>query len=134
MNIQELATISINKIPVKIVILNNGYLGMVRQWQELFYERRYSSTSLMGPSGQSPSRGRGRKKSGRGYVPDFIALARSYGIDAFRAETPEEMIPVLRKGLRCAGPALMEFAVSPEENVFPMVPAGKSIDHVLEEA
>ena len=134
MNIQELATISINKIPVKIVILNNGYLGMVRQWQELFYERRYSSTSLMGPAGQSPSRGRGRKNPGRGYVPDFIALARSYGIDAFRAETPEEMIPVLRKGLRCAGPALMEFVVSPEENVFPMVPAGKSIDHVLEEA
>ncbi len=119
MNIQELATISCNNIPVKIVILNNNYLGMVRQWQELFFNKRYSSTCLASHSGEC-------------YVPDFIALAKSYQIPAFRAVKPYEIIPVLEKGMKIKGPALMEFLVAKEENVFPMVPAGKPIDQIME--
>jgi acetolactate synthase-1/2/3 large subunit len=130
MNIQELATISLNKIPVKVVILNNGYLGMVRQWQELFFNERYSSSCLMGsalcPDCEDPNKCKKR------YVPDFVALANAYGIEAFRAVKPSEMLPVLRKGLAVKGPAIMEFLVSREENVFPMVPAGKPIDNIME--
>jgi acetolactate synthase-1/2/3 large subunit len=130
MNIQELATISINRIPVKVVIMNNGYLGMVRQWQQLFFKRRYSSTCLLGNpecSGcEDPS------KCQRKYIPDFVALAKSYAIPAFRAEKPSEIAPVLKQGLEIDGPAIMEFFLEREENVFPMVPAGRSIDQILE--
>jgi acetolactate synthase-1/2/3 large subunit len=131
MNIQELATISLNKIPVKVVILNNSYLGMVRQWQELFFDKRYSSTCLR--DGVQCNECVGTEKCTRAYVPDFLGLAESYGIPAFRASKPAEVLPVLRKGLKVKGPAIMEFRVSKEENVFPMVPAGKPIDNILEE-
>ena len=130
MNIQELATLSINKIPVKILILNNSYLGMVRQWQDLFYNRRYSSTCLRG--GFICQECVGTEKCKNKYVPDFIALAGSYDIPAFRAERADQIEVVLREGLAVEGPALMEFIVTPEENVFPMVPAGKPIDDILE--
>jgi acetolactate synthase-1/2/3 large subunit len=130
MNIQELATISLNSIPVKIVILNNSYLGMVRQWQELFFDKRYSSTCLRSAGNckcDDPS------KCTKKYLPDFVELARSYKIPAFRAEKPSELLPVIREGLRIDGPALMEFIVAKEENVFPMVPTGKPLDKILEE-
>ena len=130
MNIQELATLSLNRIPVKIVILNNEYLGMVRQWQELFYNKRYSSTCLRGGSLCEECAGPGECR--KAYVPDFVALAESYAIPAFRATRPEEVEETLRKGLAVDGPALMEFIVTKEENVFPMVPAGKPIDEILE--
>lgn len=130
MNIQELATLSINNIPVKIVILNNSYLGMVRQWQELFHKKRYSSTCLRG--GVLCEECVGTDKCKRKYVPDFVALAESYNIAAFRAEKPEQISEVLKKGLAVQGPALMEFIVTPEENVFPMVPAGKPLDEIME--
>lgn len=130
MNIQELATLSINKIPVKIVILNNSYLGMVRQWQELFHNKRYSSTCLRG--GILCKSCPGPEKCTKKYVPDFVALAKSYSIPAFRAESAADITPVLHQGLGVDGPALMEFIVSAEENVFPMVPAGKPIDEILE--
>lgn len=129
MNIQELATISVNKIPVKVVILNNTYLGMVRQWQDLFHNKRYSSTCLRGGILCNECIGNKCKKK---YVPDFLALAASYGIPAFRAEKPDQMMAVLKQGLETDGPAVMEFMVSPEENVFPMVPAGKPLDEILE--
>jgi acetolactate synthase-1/2/3 large subunit len=130
MNIQELATIAINRIPVKVVILNNSYLGMVRQWQDLFYSKRYSSTCLR----------KGRDCPGcfdpqgcdKRYIPDFVALAKSYGIAGYRAVKPAEVEAALRGGLGIDGPAVMEFMVAPEENVFPMVPAGKSLDEILE--
>jgi acetolactate synthase-1/2/3 large subunit len=130
MNIQELATISINRIPVKVIILNNSYLGMVRQWQELFFNRRYSSTCLRGSSvcDNCP----GPESCDKTYIPDFVALAKSYGIEAFRAEHPSQVAEVLRRGLAVDGPAIMEFRVSPEENVYPMVPSGKAIDDILE--
>jgi acetolactate synthase-1/2/3 large subunit len=130
MNIQELATISLNNIPVKVVILNNGYLGMVRQWQEFFFNKRYSSSCLMADAicaGCKDTRNCKKK-----YVPDFIALAHSYNIPAFRAEKPSEILPVLRKGLNSNGPAIMEFVVEREENVFPMVPAGQPLDQIME--
>jgi len=130
MNIQELATISINNIPVKLIILNNSYLGMVRQWQDLFYGKRYSSTCLR--KGRDCPGCYDPKNCGKRYVPDFVALARSYGIAGFRAEKPSEVEEVLRSGLAVDGPAVMEFTVSAEENVFPMVPAGKSLDEILE--
>jgi acetolactate synthase-1/2/3 large subunit len=131
MNIQELATISQNNIPVKVVILNNGYLGMVRQWQELFYNRRYSSTCLI--ADHTCTDCKGPETCHKAYIPDFLALAKSYNIPAFRAEKPSEMLSVIRKGLKIEGPAIMEFIISREENVFPMVPAGKSIDQIMEE-
>jgi len=131
MNIQELATISLNKLPVKIVILNNSYLGMVRQWQELFYKKRYSSTCLRGGS-LCKETCPGPDKCKRKYIPDFVALANSYDIPAFRVEKICDVIPVLQQGLAMDGPVLMEFVVSAEENVFPMVPAGKPIDDILE--
>jgi len=133
MNIQELATISINHIPVKIAIINNGWLGMVRQWQDLFYGRRRSSTCLRRPQGlcgECAPEGRCKEP----YVPDFVALAKAYGIPAFRAEKPGDVESVLRDALAVDGPALMEFIVIEDENVFPMVPAGKPLSEIMLEA
>jgi acetolactate synthase-1/2/3 large subunit len=131
MNIQELATISLNEIPVKIAVINNGWLGMVRQWQDMFYNGRRSSTCLRKHAGKctgcTPSEG----TCTRSYVPDFIALAKSYGITALRAARPAEVEPVLTTALQTDGPVLMEFMVSEEENVFPMVPAGKPLSAIM---
>lgn len=112
MNIQEMATAVQYNIPVKIVILNNGYLGMVRQWQELFYARRYSFTEMS-------------------HAPDFVRLAEAYGATGFRAHTPDEVESVLKKGLAAPGPVIMDFVVDPEESVYPMVPAGAPITEML---
>jgi len=130
MNIQELATVAINKIPVKVVILNNSYLGMVRQLQDLFYGKRYSSTCLR--KGRDCPGCFEPKNCDRRYLPDFVVVAKGYGIAGFRTGKPSEVEEVLRKGFEVDGPAVMEFMVSPEENVFPMVPAGKSLDEILE--
>ncbi|MEQ8159853.1 MAG: biosynthetic-type acetolactate synthase large subunit [Smithellaceae bacterium] len=108
MNIQELATAAQYKINVKIVLLNNSYLGMVRQWQELFYDKRYSNTDMT-------------------YAPDFVKLAEAYGIAGLRAEKPEEVEPTLAEGLALDRPVLMDFRVSREECVYPMVGPGSSI-------
>jgi acetolactate synthase-1/2/3 large subunit len=108
MNIQELATAVNYHLPVKIIILNNGHLGMVRQWQELFYDKRYSHTVLT--------------KS-----PDFVKLAESYGAVGLRAEKPEEVERVLREGLSLRETVLMEFIVDAEESVYPMVNPGSPI-------
>ena len=105
MNLQELATAQEHKLPVKIVLLNNGFHGMVRQWQDLFYEGRYASSHL-------------------GKIPDFVKLAEAYGIHGLRAEKPSEVETVIREGLKHKGPALMDFQVDPFENCYPMIPAG----------
>ena len=105
MNIQELGTIAHYGLPVKVVILNNLYLGMIRQWQELFYGRRYSQSDMT-------------------QAPDFVKLAEAYGIKGLRATKPEEVKRVLREGLETPGPVVMDFHVEPEENVFPMVKPG----------
>ncbi len=108
MNIQELATAAQYKINVKIVLLNNGYLGMVRQWQELFYEKRYSHTDMT-------------------YAPDFVKLAEAFGVVGLRATKPEEVETTLLQGLALDKPVLMDFRVSREECVYPMVGPGSSI-------
>jgi len=112
MNIQELATAVQYNLPVKVVILNNRYLGMVRQWQELFYDKCYACTSM-------------------DHAPDFVKLAEAYGAAGLRATTPEEVEPVLTKGLAMEGPVLMDFPVEKEEGVYPMVPAGAPITEML---
>ncbi|AZO93155.1 biosynthetic-type acetolactate synthase large subunit [Halocella sp. SP3-1] len=111
MNLQELATISNYKIPVKTVILNNGTLGMVRQWQELFFEKRYSATMLDNP--------------------DFVKLAEAFGIFALRIEEKEDLLPALNKAFEYEGPVLLDIKVAQEENVFPMVPAGAGIKDMI---
>ena len=113
MNIQELATAVNYKVPVKIAILNNGYLGMVRQWQQLFYQSRYSQVNLEGH-------------------PDFVKVAQAYGIEGIRVTKPEEVEPALKKALNIAGPVVLDFRVSREENVFPMVPAGAALNQIIE--
>ena len=112
MNIQELATVVQNKIPVKVVILNNGHLGMVRQWQELFYNRNYSHTNMEAQ-------------------PDFVKLAEAYGAEGYRISKPEELEDVLRKALTSPNPAFIDVMVEREENVYPMVPAGAALDEML---
>jgi acetolactate synthase-1/2/3 large subunit len=112
MNIQEMATATQYNLPVKVVILNNSYLGMVRQWQELFYDRRYACTDL-------------------NHAPDFVKLAEAYGAVGLRATKPEEVETTLREGLSIKKPVIMDFVVEPEECVYPMVPAGAPITEML---
>ncbi|NOY68871.1 MAG: biosynthetic-type acetolactate synthase large subunit [Deltaproteobacteria bacterium] len=112
MNIQELATAVQYNLPVKVAILNNGFLGMVRQWQELFYDRRYSSTHFS-------------------HSPDFVRLAEAYGAVGLRANKPEEVEAVIEKALATDKPVVMDFIVEPEESVYPMVPAGAPINKML---
>jgi acetolactate synthase-1/2/3 large subunit len=114
MNSQELATAVVNDIPVKVAIINNGCLGMVRQWQELFFGKRYSATIL------------GRTS------PDFVKLAEAYGAVGLRASKPSEVEPVIKAALASDRPTLMDFIVSPLEKVSPMVPAGAAISEILE--
>jgi acetolactate synthase I/II/III large subunit len=130
MNIQELATIALNQIAVKVVILNNGYLGMVRQWQDMFYGKRRSSTCLR-KDGELCDNCDHPRNCGRRYLPDFVALAGAYDIPAQRAEKPSEVADVLRKGIETKGPALMKFIASEDENVFPMVPAGRPLSEII---
>ena len=112
MNIQELATAVINKVPVKVAIFNNGYLGMVRQWQELFYKKRYSYTSLAGG-------------------PDFVKVAEAYGAVGIRVKEKREVRPAINKALSLKKPVVIDFHISPEENVFPMVPAGVAVNQMI---
>jgi len=112
MNIQELATCVCNKINVKVAILNNGYLGMVRQWQELFYKKRYSHTCITGP--------------------DFVKLAESYGAAGIRVTKKEEVRSAIEKAISINNTVLIDFHIEPEENVYPMVPAGEAINSMIE--
>jgi acetolactate synthase-1/2/3 large subunit len=112
MNIQEMATAVQFCLPVKIVILNNNYLGMVRQWQELFYEKRYSCTLME-------------------HAPDYVKLAEAYGAVGLRATKPEEVEAVLSEALSIPQPVIMDFQVDKEESVYPMVPAGAPITEML---
>lgn len=113
MNIQELATAVANKLPVKIAILNNCYLGMVRQWQELFYKHRYSYTCLNGTE------------------PDFVKLAEAYGAVGMLITKKEDVRPAIDKALAINNTVIMDFRIEREENVFPMVPAGEAINKMI---
>jgi acetolactate synthase-1/2/3 large subunit len=112
MNIQELATARQFNCPVKVAILNNSYLGMVRQWQELFYDKRYSSTVME-------------------TAPDFVKLAEAYGAVGLRATKKSEVVPVIKKALKTKNVVIMDFTVVREEKVYPMVPAGKATTEML---
>jgi acetolactate synthase-1/2/3 large subunit len=130
MNIQELATAVVNKLPVKILILNNTYLGMVRQWQELFYDKRYALTCLdrregcpdtcSAPGDHCPS-----------YVPDFVKLAEAYGAFGRRITNPAEVEEALVEMLAYQGTAILEVMIAKEENVYPMVPAGAALTQMI---
>jgi len=112
MNSQELATAVQYNLPVKIAILNNGYLGMVRQWQELFYGKRYAAVDM---SAQ----------------PDFVKLAEAYGAVGLRATQQEEVVPVLKEAIATPKPVVIDFHVSREESVYPMVPAGAALTEMI---
>jgi acetolactate synthase-1/2/3 large subunit len=112
MTIQELATIVQDKIAVKMAIINNSYLGMVRQWQELFYEKRYVATPLSSP--------------------DFVKVAEAYGLPGLRVTRREEVVPAIEQAMEHTGPFLIDFRVEPEENVYPMVPPGASVAEFME--
>ena len=112
MNSQELATLVQYRLPVKIVILNNNFLGMVRQWQQLFFDKRYSQTCMELPI-------------------DFVKLAEAYGATGLRATEPGQVEEVIRQAFETPGPVIMEFKISREENVMPMVPAGAGINEML---
>jgi len=112
MNIQELATAVIYKLPVKVAILNNRYLGMVRQWQELFFNERYSYSNL-------------------DVVPDFVVLAQAYGAVGLRATRPSEVEPLLKEAFKIKKTVFMDFVIDWKEKVYPMVPAGATLDIML---
>jgi acetolactate synthase-1/2/3 large subunit len=112
MTIQELATIAQERLPLKVAIFNNGYLGMVRQWQELFHEKRYIATPLAGPN--------------------FVGVAEAYGIPGTKATRRDEVVPAIQQAMNEPGPFVIDFQVEPEENVYPMVPPGGSLAELLE--
>ncbi|SEM98457.1 acetolactate synthase, large subunit [Lihuaxuella thermophila] len=112
MTAQELAVVALENIPVKVAVINNHCLGMVRQWQEVFYEERYSEVDLSGS-------------------PDFVKLAEAYGVKGWRAKTQEEAVRVWEEALRHPGPAVVDFWVTPDENVYPMVAPGAGLDEML---
>ncbi len=129
MNFQELVVAVEHRVPIKVVILNNGYLGMVRQWQEMFYRKEYSATCL----GQS---GRGRNEAipdrpDRPYLPDFVKLAEAHGALALRAAARDEVVPALDRAFRADGPAVVECIVERDANVLPMVPVGASLTEMI---
>jgi acetolactate synthase I/II/III large subunit len=111
MTIQELGTISQNKLPVKLILLNNQFLGMVRQWQQLFFQKRYSFTELQNP--------------------DFITIAKGYGIEGSKIETRDKLEEGIHKMMEHEGPYLLEVVIEKEDNVFPMVPAGASVSEIM---
>ncbi|MBA3258255.1 MAG: biosynthetic-type acetolactate synthase large subunit [Gemmatimonadales bacterium] len=112
MNMQEMATMVQENIPVKMAVFNNGYLGMVRQWQQFFHGRRYSATPI--------------------WSPDYVRLAEAYGIHGRRVEAGADVDDAVREALERPGPALLEFVIEQEANVFPMIPPGASLSEPIE--
>ncbi|MGB2884353.1 MAG: biosynthetic-type acetolactate synthase large subunit, partial [Dehalococcoidia bacterium] len=113
MTIQELGTAVQDNVAVKIAILNNGYLGMVRQWQDLFYERRYVATPLSSP--------------------DFVKVAEAYGMPGIRVTDKSKVVSAIKKAMKHKGPFLIDFVVEPEENVYPMVAPGCTLAEILDD-
>jgi acetolactate synthase-1/2/3 large subunit len=113
MTIQELATAVQDNVAVKIAIINNGFLGMVRQWQALFYQRRYVATPLSSP--------------------DFVKVAEAYGLPGLRVTEMQQVVPAIERAMEHNGPFLIDFVVEPEENVYPMVAPGATLAEILED-
>jgi acetolactate synthase-1/2/3 large subunit len=114
MNMQEMATMVQERLPIKLAIFNNGYLGMVRQWQQFFHGRRYSQTPI--------------------WSPDYVKLAEAYGIPGWRVDAADGIEGALHGALATEGPALVEFVIEQEANVFPMIPPGATLSDVIESA
>lgn len=114
MTMSELATLSENNIPVKFAIINNGFLGMVRQWQQIFYEKSYVATRYSGN-------------------PDFVKLAEAYGMFGARVTQKNQVETTILRAMEYEGPALIDFVVEQEENVYPMIPSATSVDEIIEE-
>ncbi|MFB3897902.1 MAG: thiamine pyrophosphate-dependent enzyme, partial [bacterium] len=132
MNIQEMATAVINKLPIKIAVFNNQYLGMVRQWQQMFYQGRYAYTCLSRTSA-CPAECRPGKECPP-FTPDLVKLAEAYGAVGMRVWKPEDIKPTLKKAMTIKDkPVIMEFIVAKEENVYPMVPAGAPLHQMIAE-
>ncbi|MBE3558978.1 MAG: biosynthetic-type acetolactate synthase large subunit [Ktedonobacteraceae bacterium] len=113
MNIQELATLQQERIPLKIAIMNNGYLGMVRQWQQFFHSGNYSETPITGP--------------------DYVKLAEAYGVTGMRVTSRQEVETAIRRAMEIDGTVIIDFIIESEANVYPMVPAGAAITQMIEE-
>jgi acetolactate synthase-1/2/3 large subunit len=111
MNMQELATVVQEGLPIKICLINNGYLGMVRQWQQLFFDKNYSATRISSP--------------------DFLKIAEAYDIRGMMVTKREEVGAALAEAVAHEGPVLVEFVVEPEENVYPMVASGQPLDNMI---
>ncbi len=127
MNIQELVVAVENDLPIKIIILNNGYLGMVRQWQEMFYNKEYSATPLL------PGRYARREKVPQSdYLPDFIKIAEAHGAKGIRVGEKDKVAATLEEAFAYNGPVVVEFIVKPEENVYPMVPPGAGLMEMIQ--
>ena len=109
-----LATRAENNVPVKCAIINNGYLGMVRQWQEIFYDKSYVATGYTGN-------------------PDFVKLADAFGIFGARVTDKAQVMPTILEAMEYDGPAVIDFVVAQEENVYPMIPSGMTVNDMIEE-
>jgi acetolactate synthase-1/2/3 large subunit len=113
MNIQELIVASEHKLPIIIAILNNGYLGIVRQWQQMFWEKRYSHTDIS-------------------FAPDFVKLAEAYKAVGIRVTEKKEVEPAIKKALSVTDrPVVIDFQIAREENIFPFIPTGKTVDDTI---
>jgi len=125
MNFQELVVAVEHGLPIKLLILNNGYLGMVRQWQEIFYKRGYSGVGLS-CHGRTPNERIQEVPGGPAYLPDFVKLAEAHGACARRIESIEDVVPTLAEAFASPKTWVLEFIVESEGNVLPMVPPGGS--------
>ena len=128
MNIQELVVAVEHQLPLKVVIINNGHLGMVRQWQQMFYNKNYSAVML----GQATRPVNERIAGGSDvYLPDFVKIAEAYGAVGVRVSDPAEVVPTLERAYASPRVWVMEFRVTAEENVFPMVPPGGTVEQII---
>jgi acetolactate synthase-1/2/3 large subunit len=130
MNVQELATIAKNRLPINIVLFNNQYLGMVRQWQDLFKDKRYSGVCMRRQK-DCPDKCLSPGENCPEEVPDFVKLAQAYGIKAKRITEAEDIKPALKEAVETPEPYLLDFAIEEEENVYPMVPSGGQLDNMV---
>jgi acetolactate synthase-1/2/3 large subunit len=129
MNVQELVVAVEHQLPLKVVIINNGHLGMVRQWQQMFYQKNYSAVVLGQRHRPDNERMPGVSDA---YLPDFVKLAEAYGAVGVRVSDPAEVAPTLRRAFESPRVWVMEFRVTAEENVFPMVPPGGTVEQIIQ--
>jgi acetolactate synthase-1/2/3 large subunit len=128
MNFQELVVAVEHDLPITVVILNNGYLGMVRQWQEMFYKKEYSAVRLGQDARAKVER---MKKKPPAYLPDFVKLAEAHGAVGMRVTKKSEVTATLKKAIAMPRPVVVECIVKPDENVYPMVPVGAALNEML---